>query len=66
MVDTAMSARWDMPKVSASSVVEQGYDGVVTGAFEVYADDDSRDVKARLSNGSEEFNGYLAEKLADF
>jgi NAD(P)-dependent dehydrogenase (short-subunit alcohol dehydrogenase family) len=66
MVDTAMAARWDIPKVSPQSVVEQGYDGVVSGAFEVYADDDSRDVKGRLSSSSEEFNAYLMEKLADF
>jgi NAD(P)-dependent dehydrogenase (short-subunit alcohol dehydrogenase family) len=66
MVDTPMTTRWDMPKVSAASVVEQGYDGVAAGAFEVYADEDSRDVKSRLSTSSEEFNGYLAERLADF
>ena len=66
MVDTAMSARFDMPKVTAASVVEQAYDGVVRGAFEVLADEDSRDVKSRLSDGSEAFNAYLAVKLADF
>ncbi|MET0475862.1 MAG: SDR family oxidoreductase [Mycobacterium sp.] len=66
MVDTAMSARWDMPKVSPESVVEQAYDGVVAGAFEVYADDDSRDVKERLGNSSEELNAYLAERLDGF
>lgn len=66
MVDTAMSARWDIPKVSPEGVVEQGYDGVVSGAFEVYADDDSRDVKGRLSGSSEELNAYLAERLEDF
>ena len=32
-----MSARFDMPKVSAASVVEKAYDGVVQGAFEVLA-----------------------------
>ena len=35
-------------------------------AFEVLADEDSRDVKSRLSDGSEAFNAYLAVKLADF
>ncbi|MDX1892827.1 SDR family oxidoreductase [Mycolicibacterium sp. 050158] len=66
MVDTPMSARWDLPKVSAASVVEQGYDGVVAGAFEVLADEDSRDAKARLGASSEELNAYLAAKLEAF
>ena len=66
MVDTPMSARWDVPKVSAASVVAQGYDGVAGGVFEVYADDDSRDVKSRLASSSEELNGYLAERLEGF
>lgn len=66
MIDTPMAARWDVPKVSAESVVSQAYDGVATGAFEVLADEDSRDVKSRLSDGSEAFNAYLAVKLADF
>lgn len=66
MVDTPMTTRWDMPKVSPASVVEQAYDGVLTGAFEVHADEDTRDVKARLSGSSEELNAYIAEKLVDF
>ncbi|MEU0497075.1 SDR family oxidoreductase [Mycobacterium sp. NPDC006124] len=66
MVDTAMSARFDMPKVTAASVVHQAYDGVATGAFEVLADDDSREVKSRLSGSAEDLNGYLVEKLAAF
>ncbi|WP_237569373.1 SDR family oxidoreductase [Mycolicibacterium lacusdiani] len=66
MVDTPMTTRWDMPKVSPASVVDQAYDGVVTGAFEVHADEDTRDVKARLSGSSEELNAYIAEKLVDF
>jgi len=66
MVDTAMSARFDMPKVTAASVVEQAYDGVVTGAFEVLADEDSRDVKARLSGTAEDLGAYINAKLAAF
>lgn len=65
MIDTAMSARFDVPKISAASVVEQSYDGAVTGAFEVLADEDSRDVKARLSDGAEELNAYLVRRLEE-
>ena len=66
MIDTPASARWDVPKVSPASVVGQAYDGVVTGAFEVLADEDSRDIKSRLSDSSEDLNAHLAQVLADF
>jgi NAD(P)-dependent dehydrogenase (short-subunit alcohol dehydrogenase family) len=66
MVDTPMTTRWDMPKVSPHGVVAQAYDGVATGLFEVYADDDTRDVKTRLSGRSEDLSAYIAEKLVDF
>ena len=66
MVDTAATARWDLPKVSPASVVAQAYDGVVLGTFEVLADDDSRDIKSRLSDSSEVLNAHLAEALKDF
>jgi NAD(P)-dependent dehydrogenase (short-subunit alcohol dehydrogenase family) len=66
MVDTPMSSRWDIPKVSPASVVEQAYDGVLTGAFEVLADDDSVDIKSRLSDSSEELFAHLAEVLKAF
>lgn len=66
MVDTPMSARWDMPKVSAASVVEQAYDGVAAGVFEVLADADTRDIKSRLSSTAEELNAYLADRLGAF
>lgn len=66
MVDTAMSARWDVPKVSPASVVEQGYDGVATGAFEVLADEDTRSVKALLGSSAEDMTAALAEALRDF
>jgi hypothetical protein len=65
MIDTAMSARYDGPKISAASVVEQSYDGAVTGAFEVLADEDSRDIKSRLSGGAEEFNAHFLSRLAE-
>jgi len=66
MVDTAMSARFDMPKVSAASVVDQAYDGLVQGAFEVLADDDSRDIKSRMSGTAEDLSAYLVAKLTAF
>lgn len=66
MVDTAMSDRFDMPKVSAASVVDQAYDGVVKGEFEVLADEDSRDVKARMSGSAEDLSAYLVAKLESF
>jgi NAD(P)-dependent dehydrogenase (short-subunit alcohol dehydrogenase family) len=66
MIDTAMSARWDMPKVSPESVVAQSYDGVVTGAFEVLADDGTRLIKSLLGAPSEELNAVAAEALSEF
>ena len=66
MVDTPMSARWDVPKSSAGSVVDQAYDGVESGAFEVLADADTREVKSRLSAPAEELDAYLADALAAF
>lgn len=66
MVDTAMSARWDMPKVSAESVVEQSLDGVLSGAFEVLADDDSRLAKSLLSEPYEELHAVAVQALSDF
>ncbi len=66
MVDTAMSARWDMPKVSAESVVEQSLDGVLSGAFEVLADDDARLAKSLLSEPYEELHAVAVQALSDF
>ena len=66
MVDTPMSARWDVPKVSAASVVAQAYDGVADGSIEVLADEPTRDLKARLSTKAEEFYPWLDEQLASF
>jgi hypothetical protein len=50
MVDTPMSTRCDMPKTSATSVVEQAYDGLRKGALEVLADELTRDLKSPLKN----------------
>ncbi|MGB3351845.1 MAG: hypothetical protein WBB00_03630 [Mycobacterium sp.] len=58
-----MAAHLDMPKVTAASVVEQGYDGVAIGPFEVLADEDSRESKDLLSASSEELNAVAAKKL---
>jgi NAD(P)-dependent dehydrogenase (short-subunit alcohol dehydrogenase family) len=66
MVDTPMSARWDVPKVSAQSVVAQAYDGVAEGALEVLADDMTRGLKARLGTPAEELYPWLDEQLAGF
>ncbi|MEK6311684.1 MAG: SDR family oxidoreductase [Curtobacterium sp.] len=54
MVDTAMGARFDVPKSDPADVVAQAYDGVVSGAHEVLADEDSRMVKSLLSRPAEE------------
>src|SRR4051812_37956232 len=49
MIDTPMSSRWDVPKVSAASVVAQAYDGVADGAMEILADEPTRGLKSMLS-----------------
>jgi NAD(P)-dependent dehydrogenase (short-subunit alcohol dehydrogenase family) len=66
MIDTAMSARWDVPKVTPESVVAQGYDGVATGAYEVLADDETRFVKSLLGSSAEDMTATLAPALAGF
>ena len=66
MVDTPMSASWDVPKVSAAGVVAQAYDGVVAGALEVLADEPTRDLKSRLSAPAEELYPWFDEQLAGF
>ncbi|MFI1487086.1 SDR family oxidoreductase [Streptomyces sp. NPDC020747] len=48
-VDTDMTAKIDVPKVSPEDVAAQALDGIDTGAFEVLADDLSRQVKSGLS-----------------
>lgn len=48
-VDTDMAAKVDAPKSSPGAVAAQALDGIESGAYEVLADDLSRQVKARLS-----------------
>jgi NAD(P)-dependent dehydrogenase (short-subunit alcohol dehydrogenase family) len=64
MIDTPMSARWDVPKVSAASVVSQAYDAVVEGSIEVLADEQTRYLKSRLNTKAEEFYPWLDEQIA--
>ncbi|WP_055614128.1 SDR family oxidoreductase [Streptomyces phaeochromogenes] len=48
-VDTDMTAKIDAPKASPEDVASQALDGIESGAFEVLADDLSRQVKSGLS-----------------
>ncbi|SEC66577.1 Short-chain dehydrogenase [Streptomyces sp. 3213] len=48
-VDTDMAAHVDAPKSTPESVAAQALDGIEAGAFEVLADDLTRQVKAGLS-----------------
>lgn len=64
MIDTAMGARFDLPKSNPADVVAQAYDGVATGALEVLADEDSRTVKSLLSGPVEAVDAVLADALA--
>lgn len=66
MVDTSMSSRWDVPKVSPQSVVAQAYDGVAAGALEVLADDTTRGLKSQLNTPAEQLYPWLHEQLAGF
>ncbi|GAA2708991.1 SDR family oxidoreductase [Actinoplanes palleronii] len=66
MIDTPMSARWDIPKVSPQSVVAQAYDAVVDGSIEVLADEPTRYLKSRLSTKAEELYPWLDEQIASF
>ena len=64
MIDTPMSARWDVPKVTAASVVAQAYDAVVNGSIEVLADEPTRYLKSRLNTKAEELYPWLDEQIA--
>ncbi|BAX92533.1 SDR family oxidoreductase [Mycobacterium shigaense] len=64
LIDTAMSADWNMPKVSPASVVEQAYDGIAHGAHEVLADEETRTVKGLLSHRAEDLNAFVSAWLA--
>jgi NAD(P)-dependent dehydrogenase (short-subunit alcohol dehydrogenase family) len=66
MVDTPMSARWDVPKVSAASVVEKAYDGIADGSMEILADEATQGLKAQLSMKGEELYPWMDEQLQGF
>lgn len=65
MIDTPMSATYDVPKSSPESVVAQTYDGVAARAIEIIADDQTRDLKSRLSVPGEEFYPWLHAALRE-
>jgi NAD(P)-dependent dehydrogenase (short-subunit alcohol dehydrogenase family) len=64
MIDTPMTAGWDVPKVTPASVVGQAYDAVGDGSLEVLADEPTRDLKARLSTRAEELYPWFDEQIA--
>jgi NAD(P)-dependent dehydrogenase (short-subunit alcohol dehydrogenase family) len=64
MIDTPMTAGWDVDKVTPASVVAQAYDGVVDGSLEVLADEPTRGLKARLSTRGEELYPWFDEQIA--
>lgn len=66
MIDTPMSTRWDVPKVSPSSVVAQAYEGIAAGALEILADEPTRELKSRLGTPAEELYPWLDEMIATF
>jgi NAD(P)-dependent dehydrogenase (short-subunit alcohol dehydrogenase family) len=59
-MDTDMAAGIDAPKTAPADVARAALDGVEAGAFEVLADDVSRDVKAGLSATTAERYPQLA------
>ncbi|SMH28423.1 Short-chain dehydrogenase [Rathayibacter oskolensis] len=62
-VDTPMAAGVEGPKSSPVDVVGQTYDGLESGAFEVLADETSRQVKAGLSGPLEAVYPQLGSAL---
>jgi len=66
MIDTPMTARWDVPKVSAASVVDKAYDGIADGALEILADDSATELKSRLSMKGEALYPWMDEQLQGF
>jgi NAD(P)-dependent dehydrogenase (short-subunit alcohol dehydrogenase family) len=66
MVDTPMSARWDIPKVSAASVVDKAYDGIAAGLLEILADEPTKELKSRLSVPGEDLYPWMDEQLLAF
>jgi NAD(P)-dependent dehydrogenase (short-subunit alcohol dehydrogenase family) len=66
MIDTPMTASWDVPKESPESVVTQAYDGVADGSIEILADETTRDLKTRLTTPAEEYYPWLDELYGSF
>jgi NAD(P)-dependent dehydrogenase (short-subunit alcohol dehydrogenase family) len=66
MVDTPMAARWDVPKVSAASVVDKAYEGIANGSIEILADEAAHELKSRLSMKGEELYPWMDEQLRGF
>ncbi|KDM68757.1 MULTISPECIES: SDR family oxidoreductase [unclassified Acidiphilium] len=66
MIDTPMSAHFNVPKSSPASVVAEVYDGIAAGVIEVIADDQTRDLKSRLSTKAEELYPWLHGALRAF
>ncbi|XVV15958.1 SDR family oxidoreductase [Actinoplanes sp. CA-131856] len=64
MIDTPMSARWDVPKVTPASVVAQAYDAVTDGTLEVLADEQTRYLKSRLNTPAERLYPWIDEQIA--
>ena len=64
MIDTPMTAGWEVPKVTPASVVAQAYDAVGDGSLEVLADEPTRGLKARLGTPAEELYPWLDEQIA--
>lgn len=64
LADTDMAAGWPVDKTAPSDLADAVLDGVEKGSAEVLADQWSRDVKARLPLGPEEFNAAMGRALA--
>ncbi|GAA3560325.1 SDR family oxidoreductase [Microlunatus spumicola] len=64
MIDTPMTAGWEVPKVTPASVVAQAYDAVSDGSLEVLADAVTRELKSRLNTRGEELYPWLDEQVA--
>jgi NAD(P)-dependent dehydrogenase (short-subunit alcohol dehydrogenase family) len=59
-MDTDMVAEVDAPKADPREIARQAVDAILTGAYEVLADDTSRHVKAQLSGDITALYGQLA------
>jgi NAD(P)-dependent dehydrogenase (short-subunit alcohol dehydrogenase family) len=66
LVDTPMTAHFDMPKSNPADVVTQAYAGIAAGDIEVLADDVTRDLKSRLGVKAEDFYPWMHGLLNAF